>query len=140
MESLKRFEEAHQQHFEKAFAEIKSGKKLTHWMWFIFPQIKGLGLSETAKYYAIENKMEAKNFLDHPVLGANLRSITAELLRLKTNNPTEVLGKPDDMKLHSCMTLFSSIPGATDIFEKVLAKYFDGKQDLQTIKFLDIQE
>lgn len=134
MESLKRFQDAHDQHFGKALAEIQYGKKLSHWMWFIFPQIKGLGLSETSKYYALENIAEAKRFLEHPFLGPNILAITTELLKLKTNNATEVFGKPDDMKLHSCMTLFSLIPGAPPVFKEVLAKYFEGKADLLTIQ------
>ena len=134
MESLKRFLDAHEQHFGKAWTEIKYGKKLSHWMWYIFPQVKGLGLSETSKYYALENLGEAKQFLEHPILGSNLLSITAELLKLKTNNATEVFGKPDDMKLLSSMTLFSLVPGASAVFKEVLDKYFEGKQDLQTVK------
>ncbi len=134
MESLTRFQEAHQQYFGKALAEIKAGKKLSHWMWFIFPQIQGLGVSETSKYYAIENIQAAQQFLQHPVLGSNLLLITGELLNLKTNNATAVFGRPDDMKLFSCMTLFSLVPGTDPVFQKVLDKYFDGKQDLQTIK------
>ncbi len=134
MDSLIRFQEAHEQYFEKAFSEIKAGKKLSHWMWFIFPQIKGLGVSETSKYYAIDNIKEAQQFLSHPVLGAHLLSITAELLQLETNNATAVFGKPDDMKLFSSMTLFALVPGTDPVFRAVLDKFFDGKQDIQTIK------
>ena len=106
-------------------------------MWYIFPQIKGLGLSETSKFYAIENSTEARQFLDHPVLGANLVAISTELLKLNTNNATTVFGQPDDMKLLSCMTLFSGLPGTDPVFKKVIDKYFDGKQDLQTIQLLE---
>ncbi len=137
MESLKRFLDAHDQHFGKALAEIQYGKKLSHWMWFIFPQIKGLGLSETSKYYALENIAEAKRFLENPVLGSNILAISAELLKLKTNNATEIFGRPDNMKLHSCMTLFSLIPGAPPVFNEVLAKYFQGKAESKTIKLAD---
>jgi len=135
-QSLQRFEKAHQQNFQIALSEIKKGKKTSHWMWYIFPQIKGLGNSETSRYYAIENLDEARAFLEHPVLGNNLISITSELLTLQTNNATSVFGKPDDMKLHSSMTLFSLFPGTNPIFQKVLDKYFNGKQDLKTINLL----
>lgn len=134
MESLKRFQDAHEQHFGKALSEIKYGKKMSHWMWFIFPQIKGLGFSETSKYYALESLQEAEQFLEHPVLGSNLLSITGELLELRTNNATEVFGRPDNLKLQSCMTLFSLVPGASPVFNKVLDKYFEGKKDMETIK------
>ena len=135
-QSLQRFEKAHQQNFHIALSEIKKGKKTSHWMWYIFPQIKGLGNSETSRYYAIENLDEARAFLEHPVLGNNIISITSELLNLQTNDATSVFGKPDDMKLHSSMTLFSLVPGTNPIFQKVLDKYFDGKQDMKTITLL----
>lgn len=136
MESLKRFQDAHEQHFGKAFVEIQYGKKLSHWMWFIFPQIKGLGLSETSKYYALENLAEAKGFLEDPILGSNILSISGELLKLKTNNATEVFGRPDNRKLHSSMTLFSLVPGASPVFAGVLAKYFEGQPDKLTLQQL----
>jgi uncharacterized protein (DUF1810 family) len=139
MERLKRFQDAHDQYFQTALAEIKNGIKLSHWMWFIFPQIKGLGVSETSKHYALEDLTEAKQFLEHPVLGANLLSITAELLNLKTNNATAVFGKPDDMKLFSCMTLFALVPGTDPIFQKVLDKYFHGRQDLKTLELAGVE-
>jgi uncharacterized protein (DUF1810 family) len=139
MESLKRFKDAHEQHFRKALAEIKFGKKLSHWMWYIFPQLKGLGLSETSKYYALENIAEATSFLEHPILGPNIITISGELLQLKTNNATEVFGRPDDLKLHSCMTLFSAIPGASAVFAGVLDKYFGGRPDPLTLKLLGKQ-
>ncbi len=104
---LTRYEEAHQKKFSTALAEIKSGRKLSHWMWYIFPQIYGLGISETARYYSIQNLGEANAFFNHPILGENLIAITSALLNLETNNANEVFGKPDDQKLFSSMTLFS---------------------------------
>lgn len=106
-------------------------------MWYIFPQIKGLGFSETSKYYAIEDVEEAQEFLNHPVLGNNLILITSELLKLKTNNATVIFGSPDDMKLCSSMTLFASMPGSDPVFEKVLQKYFDGKADRKTVQIIE---
>ena len=135
-QSLQRFEKAHQQNFQIALSEIKKGKKTSHWMWFIFPQIKGLGNSETSRYYAMENLDEAQAFLDHSVLGNNIISITSELLNLQTNNATSVFGKPDDMKLHSSLTLFSLVPRTNPIFQKALDKYFKGNKDLKTINLL----
>lgn len=134
--NLQRFEKAHLQAFETALAEIKSGKKKSHWMWYIFPQLKGLGLSETSKYYAIENLEEGQEFLERSILGGNLLSITSELLKLETNNPTLIFGKPDDLKLQSCMTLFSLVERTNPLFQKVLDKYFEGRQDLKTVKLL----
>jgi uncharacterized protein (DUF1810 family) len=130
---LKRFEAAQKRDFKTAFMEIKAGKKVSHWMWYIFPQIKGLGFSETTKLYSIQDIEEAKEFLNHPILGQNLRSISSELLNLTTNNATMVFGKPDDKKLQSSMTLFSMIPGTDPVFQKVLDKYFSGEKDLKTI-------
>ncbi len=106
-------------------------------MWFIFPQIKGIGFSDTSKYYAIRDLDEAKDFLRHPILGHNFVSICSELLKLQTNNPTEVFGKPDDQKLFSSMTLFSLAAEETSTFHKVLDKYFNGEKDQKTIALLN---
>ena len=135
-QDLQRFEKAHQQDFKTALSEIRNGKKVSHWMWYIFPQLKGLGFSETAKYYSIENLVTAQEFLDHPVLGKNMLLICTALLELKVNNATVIFGKPDDLKLHSSISLFSLISNSNIIFQKVLNKYFDGKPDPETIKLL----
>ncbi len=105
--SLSRFTLAHQNDFETALREIKSGKKYSHWMWYIFPQIYGLGYSYTSQYYAIQSLEEAKAFLADPYLGRNLISICEVLIKLESNDALEVFGSPDNMKLQSCMTLFS---------------------------------
>jgi uncharacterized protein (DUF1810 family) len=104
---LSRFTIAHQNDFETALREIKSGKKRSHWMWYIFPQIYGLGYSYTSQYYAIQSLEEAKAFLADPYLGRNLISICEVLIKLESNDALEVFGSPDNMKLQSCMTLFS---------------------------------
>lgn len=121
--------------YEIALNEIKHGRKRSHWMWYIFPQIKGLGYSSTAQYYAIQDKKEAENYLKHPVLSKRLMEISEELLRLDSNNASEVFGYPDDMKLKSSMTLFSLV-SEQEIFEKVLDKFFDGKIDGKTVEIL----
>ena|ERR1700750_3025205 len=134
--SLKRFTDAQENSYAAAFSEIQQGKKKSHWMWFIFPQIAGLGFSETSRYYAITDVQEATSFLKHPVLGPRLISISRELLSLKTNDAHQVFGGPDDLKLHSCMTLFSSLPDADPVFQKVLEKFFNGRKDLKTLQII----
>lgn len=137
--NLQRYEEAHKNHYQTALAEIKNGRKESHWMWFIFPQIKGLGRSYTSQYYAIENLNEAKEFLKHPYLGKNLLEITNALLLLDSNNATEIFGKPDDMKLKSCMTLFAIASEEQNVFDKVISKFYNGKYDNRTINLLRIK-
>ena len=124
--SLKRFTEAQENSYAVAFSEIQQGKKKSHWMWFIFPQIAGLGLSETSRFYAIKDLQEAAGFLRHPVLGPRLIIISRELLKLKTNDAHQIFGSPDDLKLKSSMTLFSSLPDTDPVFQLVLEKYFKG--------------
>ena len=134
--NLIRFEDAHIRYYQTALKEIRNGRKESHWMWFIFPQIKGLGRSYTSQYYAIESLDEAKAFLNHPYLGKNLLEITNVLLLLDLNNATEIFGKPDDIKLKSCMTLFAIASEEQSVFEKVLSKFFGNKYDNLTIKLL----
>lgn len=133
--SLERFVKAQEGSYEIALNEIKHGRKRSHWMWYIFPQIKGLGYSSTAQYYAIQDKTEAENYLKHPILSKRLTEISEELLKLDSNNASEVFGYPDDMKLKSSMTLFSLV-SEQEIFEKVLDKFFDGKIDGKTVEIL----
>ncbi|SCY96292.1 DUF1810 domain-containing protein [Flavobacterium caeni] len=120
----------------KALAEVRNGKKESHWMWFVFPQIKGLGFSETAKFYGIADLEEAEAYLAHPVLGKHLIEISEALLKIEDKTATEIFGTPDDMKLRSCMTLFSKVPETDKIFEKILDKYFGGSQDDYTEELL----
>lgn len=110
-------------------------------MWFIFPQIAGLGFSDVTKFYAIRNLEEAKAYLEHELLGKRLKEISNVLLMQDTDNATLIFGSPDDMKLHSCMTLFAiAIEDNPDnVFEKVLAKYFKGKYDGRTEEILEEQ-
>lgn len=134
--NLDRFFKAQQGSYEIALNEIKQGQKQSHWMWFIFPQIKGLGYSYTAQYYAINDKQEAIDYLNHPILFARLIEISQALLDLDTNNATQILGYPDDLKLKSSMTLFWQI-SKNEIFKKVLDKFFKGFFDTKTIELLE---
>jgi uncharacterized protein (DUF1810 family) len=134
--NLKRFIEAQEPAFLKALSEIRNGKKQTHWMWYIFPQLAGLGKSLTAVQYSIKNIREAQQYLEHPILGVRLLELSHALMKLKDLSAHDIFGSPDDIKLQSCMTLFSCIPGSDPVFEDVLEKYFEGKKDLQTIWLL----
>lgn len=134
---LKRFLDAQQRDYATALAEIKAGRKRSHWMWYIFPQIDGLGYSEMAKRYAIKDRAEAIAYLAHPVLGRGLTEISEALLASGQTNATLVMGSPDDLKLRSCMTLFALLPGASPVFEAVLKQFFDGEKDPATLQLLN---
>lgn len=133
---LSRFIKAQENDHAIALAEIKKGRKRSHWMWYIFPQVQGLGFSSTSKYYAIKDIDEAAAYLKHPVLGSRLVEICRALLALESDNATQIFGDPDDMKLRSSMTLFASVPGADPVFEAVLKKFFGGKKDERTLEIL----
>jgi uncharacterized protein (DUF1810 family) len=134
--SLKRFTEAQEKVYATAFAEIQRGKKQSHWMWFIFPQIAGLGFSETSRFYAINDLKEADLFLKHPVLGPRLINISRQLLNLKTIDAHQVFGSPDDLKLQSSITLFSIAPATDPVFQRVLEKFFNGERDNKTLQII----
>jgi uncharacterized protein (DUF1810 family) len=133
---LQRFLDAQQHDYATALAEIKAGRKRSHWMWYVFPQIQGLGFSETSRYYAIKNKEEAKAYLAHPVLGRRLEEISAALLQAKPDDAAEIFGRPDDLKLKSSMTLFAAVAGSDSVFDRVLNKFFDGKKDERTLALM----
>ena len=135
---LSRFTKAHRSSYQTALNEIKNERKTSHWMWYIFPQMRGLGHSDISKYYAFQSLDEARAFLNDPYLGRNLLEISNALFDLDTNNATEVFSKPDDWKLKSCMTLFSIISEDGSVFHKVLDKFFYGKPDKRTLKWLNI--
>lgn len=139
MADIERFRKVQKKTFEKALKEIESGEKKTHWMWYIFPQIKGLGESPNADYYGIESEREARLFLQDEYLGGNLRKICKALLALKTNDALEIFGRIDEMKLRSSMTLFYIAEGRypTSVFVKVLDKFFDGEIDDLTVRILE---
>ncbi|MEO6453498.1 MAG: DUF1810 domain-containing protein [Ginsengibacter sp.] len=136
--NLKRFTDAQESKFKNAMREIRNGRKQTHWMWFIFPQIAGLGFSETSKFYAIKDTVEANLYLEHPVLGSRLIEISKALLEIKTKTANHIFGNPDDLKLKSCMTLFNSIQNTNPVFEAVLKKYFNGTKDVKTLQIIQL--
>ena len=133
--SLERFVKAQEGSYEIALKEIKQGRKRSHWMWYIFPQIKGLGYSSTAQYYAIQDKKEAENYLKHPILSKRLVEISEELLKIDNDNASEVFGYPDDMKLKSSMTLFYLVSEKV-VFKRVLEKFFCNELDKRTVEIL----
>lgn len=135
-DDLGRFIQAQRNVYAVALAEIRAGRKQSHWMWFIFPQLAGLGSSDLARFYAIRNREEAVRYFDHPVLGTRLIEITTALLALDGLTVLEIFGAPDDLKLCSCCTLFSSISSGPSVFDAVLSKYFAGQPDRITLSLL----
>lgn len=134
-DGIQRFIEAQKRSYDTALEEIKRGKKRSHWMWYIFPQMKGLGHSSTAQYYGIENRKEAEKYLAHPILGSRLLEISKELLKLESNDPRAIMGEPDNWKLKSCMTLFEIVSNEP-VFGQVLDKFFGGERDKATVEML----
>lgn len=138
--NLQRFIDAQETDYQTALSEVKNGRKQSHWMWYIFPQIQGLGFSETSRSYAIKDLNEAETFSKHPVLGSRLITICNELLTLSGNNATRIFGTPDDMKLKSSMTLFSALHNADPVFQMVLDKFFNGAKDNKTLQVIEKQQ
>ena len=132
---LERFLEAQQDTYDTALAEIKAGHKETHWMWWIFPQYKGIGRSEVSKYYEIQSRAEATAYWEHPILGLRLRECMRALLELETNNAVEIFGEVDAQKLKSCMTLFY-FHGGQCLCGDVLEKFFPRELDIVTARLL----
>ena len=133
---LKRFLDAQERDYEQALKEIRSGRKRSHWIWYIFPQLEALGYSSTAKYYGIRDLDEAKAYLAEPTLRARLLEISEALLSLPENDPSIVMGYPDDLKLRSSMTLFAVADPDCPVFQQVLDKYYGGKPDPRTLELL----
>ena len=137
--NLERFVREQEHSYDRAYQELSEGSKRSHWMWWIFPQIVGLGMTETSIEYSIKSMAEAKAYLEHPVLGKRIREISALILTLNENNASIVFGYPDDLKLRSSMTLFleaSDTDEDRELFQKVLDKYFHGKVDTRTLAIL----
>ncbi len=130
---LDRFIEAQEIDYIRALKELQNGKKITHWMWYIFPQITGLGKSRVSQYYEIKSIEEARDFMNNEVLRKHLLEISNELLKLNTCNPEEVFGDIDSLKLKSSMTLFSYVSNE-EVFDKVIEKYFNGSKDETTLR------
>lgn len=136
MADLERFTRAQHGVYQQALAEVRAGRKDSHWMWFIFPQLAGLGRSATAQRYAVADLDEAGEYLADPVLGQRLVEITTALLAQPNRDPGQVFGYPDDLKLCGSMTLFAQVPGANPVFAQVIAEFFGGRPDQATLSLL----
>jgi uncharacterized protein (DUF1810 family) len=135
---LSRFLKAQESDYEHALSEIKSGQKRTHWMWYIFPQIDGLGSSSTARLYSIKSIEEARAYLDHPVLGPRLIECAEAVAYVEGRPIAAIFGSPDDMKLKSCATLFATVAPPGSVFDRILEKYYRGMRDDKTLQLLEI--
>jgi len=134
--NLQRFIDAQQPVYEQVCAELRGGRKLTHWMWFIFPQIEGLGHSAMAQQYAIGSRAEAEAYLLHPVLGARLRECTELVNGIEGKSIEQIFGAPDDLKFHSSITLFTWLGHDSAVFNAAVQKYFGGRLDRNTLEKL----
>lgn len=135
--SLDRFLIAQEHSYDTALREIRAGRKRSHWMWYIFPQIAGLGMSYTARLYSIADIDEARRYIGHPVLGERLIEISRALLTLESSDAGAVMGCPDDLKLRSCMTLFAQVSD-DPVFKAVLDKFYGGRADTRTLELLGL--
>jgi uncharacterized protein (DUF1810 family) len=131
--NLGRFLEAQEHDYDRALAEIRSGRKRTHWMWYIFPQFAGLGVSQLSQKYAVRSLSEAEAYISHPILGPRLIECAEAVLGMEGHSATEIFGTPDDMKLRSCATLFEMVSPPGSVFERVLTKDFEGVRDPLTL-------
>ncbi len=134
---LSRFTPAQERIYDRVLAELRSGQKRTHWIWYIFPQIDGLGHSTTTKHYAIKSTEEARQYLNHPVLGTRLLECAEAVLAVEGRSVSEIFGYPDDLKLKSSMTLFETVADKRSVFVRVLDKYFHGERDVRTLHLLE---
>ncbi len=134
--NLERFINAQENSYETALSEIRDGRKRSHWMWYIFPQIIGLGRSGIAVFYSIVDEGEARAYLQNDLLRNRLVEISNALLEIESSDPEHVMGFPDNLKLQSCMTLFAEVAEDEEVFQKVLDKYFGGEKDRQTLQIL----
>jgi uncharacterized protein (DUF1810 family) len=135
---LDRFVEAQKDLYDQALAEIRGGRKYSHWMWFIFPQFDGLGFSAISKLYAIKSLAEARAYLNHPILGPRLVECAEAAIAIPRRSAPEVFGCPDDMKLKSCATLFACVSPPASVFERLLGRYFQCQRDEQTLRLLSM--
>jgi uncharacterized protein (DUF1810 family) len=130
---LERFVKAQAGVYEQVVSELRAGRKRSHWMWFVFPQLAGLGYSAMAQRYAVSSLGEARAYLEHPVLGARLRECSALVLAVPGKTAHEIFGSPDDLKFHSSMTLFHRAAPAEPVFGECLRTYFAGREDALTL-------
>lgn len=135
--NLERFRQAQDAIYQQVLAELRAGAKRSHWMWFIFPQVAGLGYSSTSQYYALGSRDEAQAFLADPVLGARLLECTGAVLAVQGKSALDIFGGIDELKFRSSMTLFAMLAGPDSLYQQVLDKYFKGKPDQRTIELLD---
>ncbi len=134
---LNRFVLAQEGDYKQALAEIRAGRKRSHWMWYIFPQIDGLGFSSMSRRYAIRSIEEARAYLDHPVLGPRLIECAEAALGIEGRSAHDIFGSPDDMKLRSCATLFAAVTPADSPFARLLDRFYDGERDARTLQLLE---
>ena len=134
---LNRFILAQNRIYDRAIAEIRNGKKQTHWMWYIFPQIDGLGFSTTTKHYSLKSLQEAREYLAHPILGARLLECSECILAFEGQSISDLFGYPDDLKLRSSMTLFAHLSDTHSVFTRVLNRFFNGEPDDRTLNILE---
>ena len=137
--NLSRFVRAQENDYDQALSEIMNGRKCTHWMWYIFPQIDGLAFSSNSKHYSIKSAEEAKAYLGHPILGPRLLECAEAVIRVEGRSATEIFGSPDDLKLNSCATLFACILPSGSVFDRLLEKYYGGRRDSKTLHILGIE-
>lgn len=137
---LNRFVQAQENDYAQALLEIKSGRKHSHWIWYIFPQIDGLAFSSTSKFYAIKSIAEAKAYLAHPLLGPRLMECTEAVVRVEGRSASEIFGSPDDMKVRSCATLFASVSPPGSVFDRLLKKFYPNGPDSKTLQILGIDD
>lgn len=134
--NLDRFVQAQEGDYKQALAEIRAGRKRSHWMWYVFPQFAGLGSSPTSVRYAIKSREEAAAYVAHPILGPRLVECAQALLEIKDRSAFEVFGSPDDVKLRSSATLFASVSPDESVFHRIIEKYFGGRPDQRTIELM----
>ena len=134
---LQRFVDAQAGIYTQALAELRAGRKRSHWMWYIFPQLTGLGQSPTSRRYAIGSRAEAHAYLAHPLLGPRLLECADALLALEDRSASDIFGYPDDLKFKSSLTLFAAVAEEGSIFERLLVKYFNGEPDSRTLQLLE---
>ena len=133
---LKRFISAQEGIYDRALAELRDGLKRSHWMWYIFPQVEGLGHSPTTRRYSIKSLEEARQYLAHPVLGQRLKESAEAVLAIPGRSAADIFGHPDDWKLQSSMTLFELVSGPESVFGRILDKYYQGKRDTRTLQIV----
>ena len=135
---LGRFLDAQSRSYETALSELRAGEKRSHWIWYVFPQLEGLGMSPTSKRFAIRSLDEARAYLEHPLLGSRLLECADAVLRVEGRSAAEIFGSPDDLKLRSCATLFACVSPAGSVFHRLLARFYGNERDDRTLRLLGV--